>query len=222
MPHARTTIFAGCLTRNTSDIITNSPSGLVPIHPRGPAMVSTNNLKNGMTLLLEGKLWNVVENQHHKPGKGQAVVRTKLKEVESGKVVERTFRSAENVEQAYLERKTLQYLYQDGDEFAVMNTETFEQRNLTAAVMGDSIKWIREGENIDVTEFDGRIIGTEIATTVSLEVTYTEPGLAGNTATNTLKPATLETGAEVDVPLFITIGEKIKVDTRTGEYQSRA
>ncbi len=185
-------------------------------------MVSTNSLKNGMTLLLDGKLWNVVENAHHKPGKGQAVVRTKLKEVESGKVVERTFRSAEEVEQAYLERKTLQYLYQDGDQYVVMNTETYEQRNLAESTMGEATKWIKEGDSIEVTEYDGRIIGAEVAASVVLEVTYTEPGLAGNTATNTLKPATLETGAEVAVPLFITIGEKIKVDTRTGEYQSRA
>jgi elongation factor P len=175
-----------------------------------------------MTLLLDGKLWNVVENQHHKPGKGQAVVRTKLKEVESGKVVERTFRSAEDVEQAYLERKQLQYLYQDGDEFVLMNAETFEQRYLSAEAMGDAPKYILEGQTIEVTEYEGRIIGVELPATVALEVTYTEPGLAGNTATNTLKPATLETGVEVDVPLFIDIGETIKVDTRTGDYQSRA
>lgn len=185
-------------------------------------MVSTNNLKNGMTLLLDGKLWQVVENQHHKPGKGQAVVRTKLKEVESGKVVDRTFRSAEDVEQAYLEHKTLQYLYQDGDMYVVMNTETYEQRNLPEDVMGDATKWIKEGDSLDVTEYDGRIVGTSLPMSVELEVTYTEPGLAGNTATNTLKPATLETGVEVAVPLFIEVGESIKVNTETGEYQSRA
>lgn len=185
-------------------------------------MVSTNNLKNGMTLLLDGKLWTVVENQHHKPGKGQAVVRTKLKQVESGKVVERTFRSAEDVEQAYLERKTLQYLYQDGDMYVVMNTETYEQRNLPAEVMGEATQWITEGDSLEVTEYDGRIVGTELPSSVELEVTYTEPGLAGNTATNTLKPATLETGVEVQVPLFIDVGEVVKVDTRTGEYVSRA
>lgn len=185
-------------------------------------MVSTNNLKNGMTLLLDGKLWSVVENQHHKPGKGQAVVRTKLKEVETGKVVERTFRSAEDVEQAYLEHKTLQYLYQDGDMYVVMNTETYEQRMLSEDVMGTAVRWIREGDSLDVTEYDGRIVGTQIPTSVELEVTYTEPGLAGNTATNTLKPATLETGVEVQVPLFIEVGERIKVNTESGEYQSRA
>lgn len=185
-------------------------------------MVSTNNLKNGMTLLLDGKLWSVVENEHHKPGKGQAVVRTKLKAVESGKVVERTFRSAEDVEQAYLERKTLQYLYQQGEDHVFMNTETYEQRYLSDELFGDAANWILEGQTVDVTEYDGRIVGIELPATVELEVTYTEPGLAGNTATNTLKPATLETGVEVDVPLFIEIGETIKVSTATGEYQSRA
>ena len=185
-------------------------------------MVSTNNLKNGMTLLLDGKLWNVVENQHHKPGKGQAVVRTKLKAVQSGKVVERTFRSAEDVEQAYLERRTLQYLYQQGDDHVVMDSETYEQRYVSDEVMSDATNWILEGQTFDVTMYEGRIIGVELPATVELEVTYTEPGLAGDTATNTLKPATLETGVEVDVPLFIDIGEHIKVDTRTGEYQSRA
>lgn len=185
-------------------------------------MVSTNNLKNGMTLLLDDKLWTVVSNEHHKPGKGQAVVRTKLKAVESGKVVERTFRSAEDVEQAYLERRTLQYLYRQGDDHVVMDTETYEQRYVSNEVMGDATNWILEGQTFDVTIYEGRIIEVELPATVELEVEYTEPGLAGDTATNTLKPATLETGVEVDVPLFIDIGEKIKVDTRTGEYQSRA
>ena len=185
-------------------------------------MVSTNNLKNGMTLLLDGKLWQVVENQHHKPGKGQAVVRTKLKEVESGKVVERTFRSAEDVEQAYLERKQLQFLYREGEDYVLMNTETYEQRYVRPEVIGANQKWIQEGDTLEVTEHDGRIVEVEVPASKVFEVTYTEPGLAGNTATNTLKPATLETGVEVQVPLFIDIGEKIKVDTRTGEYQSRA
>lgn len=185
-------------------------------------MVSTNNLKNGMTLLLDGKLWSVVSNEHHKPGKGQAVVRTKLKEVESGKVVERTFRSAEEVEQAYLERKRLQYLYQQGQDHVLMNAETYEQRYLSDEVFGEATNWILEGQVVEVTEYDGRIVGIELPGSVELEVTYTEPGLAGNTATNTLKPATLETGVEVDVPLFIDIGEKIKVSPATGEYQSRA
>jgi elongation factor P len=185
-------------------------------------MVSTNNLKNGMTLLLDGKLWQVQENQHHKPGKGQAVVRTKLKEFGSGKVVERTFRSAEDVEQAFLERMHLQFLYMDGEAYVLMHTETYEQRNAQPEVIGDAARWIAEGDILEVTQYEGQIIGVEIPASMEFEVTYTEPGLAGNTATNTLKPATLSNGVEVHVPLFIDIGERIKVDTRTGEYQSRA
>lgn len=185
-------------------------------------MVSTNNLKNGMTLRLDDKLWKVLSNEHHKPGKGQAVVRTKLKQLGTGKVVDRTFRAAEDVEQAIVERKTLQFLYREGEAFVLMNTETFEQRHVQPEVIGDDAQWIQEGDEIGIEEYEGEIIGVEVATTVVLEVAHTEPGLAGDTATNTLKPATLETGVEVQVPLFIDIGEKIKVDTRSGEYVSRA
>lgn len=185
-------------------------------------MVSTNNLKNGMTLRLDDKLWQVLMNEHHKPGKGQAVVRTRLKEVQTGKVVERTFRAGEDVEQAIVERKTLQFLYRDGDDYVLMDTATYEQRHVPPPVIGDNDRWIQEGDEIQVQQYQGNIIGVEVPTTVELEVAHTEPGLAGDTATNTLKPATLETGVEVQVPLFIGIGEKIKVDTRTGEYVSRA
>jgi elongation factor P len=185
-------------------------------------MVSTNNLKNGMTLLLDGKLWQVVEWNHHKPGKGGAMVRTKLRDVEAGKVVERTFRAGEDVDQAIIERKTLQYLYREGEDYVFMNSETYEQRNVTPEALGDAARWILEGDTVDIQEYDGRIIGAEVPASVELEVTYTEPGLAGNTATNATKPATLETGVEVQVPLFINQGEKIKVDTRSGDYISRA
>ena len=185
-------------------------------------MVSTNNLKNGMTLRVDDKLWKVVSNEHHKPGKGQAVVRTKLKQLGTGKVVDRTFRAAEDVEQAIVERKTLQFLYREAEAYVLMNTETFEQRHVQPEVIGDDARWIQEGDEIGIEEYEGQIIGVEVPTTVVLEVSHTEPGLAGDTATNTLKPATLETGVEVQVPLFIDIGEKIKVDTRTGDYVSRA
>ncbi len=185
-------------------------------------MVSTNNLKNGMTLRLDDKLWQVVENAHHKPGKGQAVVRTKLKQLQTGKVVERTFRAAEDVEQAIIQRKTLQFLYRDGDAYVLMDTDTYEQRNVQPEIIGDQSNWLLEGDEIQIQEFEDEIIGVELPASVELEVTHTEPGLAGDTATNTLKPATLETGVEVQVPLFITIGEKIKVDTRSGDYISRA
>lgn len=185
-------------------------------------MVSTNNLKNGMTLLLDDKLWQVVTNEHHKPGKGQAVVRTKLKQVETGKVVERTFRAGEDVEQAIIQKKTLQFLYRDGGQFVLMDTETYEQRHVIPEVMGDDAVWIQEGDELDIQEYNGAIIGIEVPSIVTLEVAHTEPGLAGDTATKTLKPATLENGVQVDVPLFIDIGDKIKVDTRTREYSSRA
>ena len=185
-------------------------------------MVSTNNLKNGMTLKLDDRLWQIVDWNHHKPGKGGAMVRTKLKEVETGKVVERTFRAGEDVEQAIVERKTLQFLYREGDDYIFMNTETYEQRIVAPDVIGDAAKWILEGDSVEIAEYDGRILGADVPAAVELEVTYTEPGLAGNTATNTTKPATLETGVEIQVPLFIDVGEKVKVDTRSGEYLSRA
>ncbi len=184
-------------------------------------MVSTNNLKNGMTLLLDGKLWQIVEWNHHKPGKGGAMVRTKLKDIEAGKTVERTFRAGENVDQAIIERKTLQFLYREGDDYVFMNSETYDQRHVQPDAVGDAAKWIREGDSVEIQEYDGRIIGADVPASVELEVTYTEPGLAGNTATNTFKGATLETGVEVQVPLFVEIGERIKVDTRSGEYLSR-
>ena len=185
-------------------------------------MVSTNNLKNGMTLNIDGKLWQIVEWNHHKPGKGGAMVRTKLRDVEQGKVVERTFRAGEDVEQAIVERKTLQYLYQEGQDFVFMNTETYEQRHVTPEAVGDAKNWIREGDTVEIQEYEGRILSVDVPANVELEITYTEPGLAGNTATNTTKSATLETGVEVQVPLFIEQGEKIKVDTRTASYISRA
>lgn len=185
-------------------------------------MVSTNHLKNGMTLLLEGGLWSVVSNQHHKPGKGQAVVRTKLKNVETGKILERTFRSAEDVEQAFVERKTLQFLYRDNEAFVLMDTITYEQRHVQPTVIGDNANWIREGDELEVEEYDGRLVGVQVPAAVELEVTHTEPGLAGDTATSTFKPAELSTGVEVQVPLFVNEGDKVKVDTRTGDYLSRA
>lgn len=185
-------------------------------------MVSTNNLKNGMTLLLDDKLWQVVTNEHHKPGKGQAVVRTKLKQVTTGKVVDRTFRAGEDVEQAIVERRTLQFLYREGEAYVLMDTTTYEQQHVPPEVIGDAARWVREGDELQIQQYDSEIIGVEVAPTVELEVTHTEPGLAGDTATNTLKPATLETGVEVQVPLFIDVGERIKVDTRSGDYVSRA
>ena len=186
-------------------------------------MVSTNNLKNGMTLLIDGKLQQVVDWNHHKPGKGGAVVRTKLREVQTGKVVEKTFRAGEDVEQAIVERRTLQFLYRDGDDVILMDNETYDQQPAPVAVLGDTIDYLLEGDELGVSVYDGRIIGVEIPASKVLTVTETDPGHAGNTATSATKPATLETGKVVQVPLFIETGEKIKVDTRDGgAYISRA
>lgn len=185
-------------------------------------MVSTNNLKNGMTLLIDGKLQQIVEWNHHKPGKGGAVVRTKLREFETGKVVDKTFRAGEDVEQAIIDRRTLQYLYRDGDDLVLMDAETYEQQNAPLAAIGDAIDYLLEGDELGVSVYDGRIVGVELPASKVLEVQETDPGHAGNTATSATKPATLETGKVIQVPLFIEVGEKVKVDTRSGDYISRA
>jgi elongation factor P len=185
-------------------------------------MVSTNNLKNGMTLLIDGKLQQIVDWNHHKPGKGGAVVRTKLREFETGKVVEKTFRAGEDVEQAIIDRRTLQYLYRDGDDLVLMDAETYEQQNAPLKAIGDAIDYLLEGDELGVSVYEGRIVGVELPASKVLTITETDPGHAGNTATSATKPATLETGKVVQVPLFIEKGEKIKVDTRSGDYISRA
>ena len=185
-------------------------------------MVSTNNLKNGMTLLIDGKLQQIVDWNHHKPGKGGAVVRTKLREFETGKVVEKTFRAGEDVEQAIIDRRTLQYLYRDGDDLVLMDAETYEQQNAPLKAIGDAINYLLEGDELGVSVYEGRIVGVELPASKVLTITETDPGHAGNTATSATKPATLETGKVVQVPLFIEKGEKIKVDTRSGDYISRA
>ena len=185
-------------------------------------MVSTNNLKNGMTLLIDGKLQQIVEWNHHKPGKGGAVVRTKLREFESGKVTDKTFRAGEDVEQAIIDRRTLQYLYRDGDDLVLMDAETYEQQNAPVKTIGDALDYLLEGDELGVSVYDGRIVGVEIPASKVLEIVETDPGHAGNTATSATKPATLETGKVIQVPLFIEKGEKVKVDTRSGDYISRA
>ena len=185
-------------------------------------MVSTNNLKNGMTLLIDGKLQQIVDWNHHKPGKGGAVVRTKLREFETGKVVEKTFRAGEDVEQAIIDRRTLQYLYRDGDDLVLMDAETYEQQNAPLKAIGDAIDYLLEGDELGVSVYEGRIVGVELPASKALTITETDPGHAGNTATSATKPATLETGKVVQVPLYIEKGEKIKVDTRSGDYISRA
>jgi elongation factor P len=185
-------------------------------------MVSTNNLKNGMTLLIDGRLQQIVEWNHHKPGKGGAVVRTKLRNFETGKVVEKTFRAGEEVEQAMIDRRTLQFLYRDGDDLVLMDNETYEQQNAPIKVIGEAIDYLLEGDELGVSVYDGRIVGVELPASKVLTITETDPGHAGNTATSATKPATLETGKVIHVPLFIEQGEKVKVDTRSGDYISRA
>jgi elongation factor P len=185
-------------------------------------MVSTNNLKNGMTLKLDGDLWRVEYFQHVKPGKGGAFVRTTLKGVQSGKTIDKTFRAGEDVEQAIVEKRPLQYLYREGDYYVFMDTEHFEQTPVPAEAIGEAATWVKEGDTIELVFHEEQVIGVNIPASVELEVTETEPGLQGDRVSGATKAATLETGAVVQVPLFIEEGERVKVDTRSGEYISRA
>jgi elongation factor P len=185
-------------------------------------MVSTNNLKNGMTLSIDGELWRVEYFQHVKPGKGGAFVRTTLKGVRSGKTIDRTFRAGENVEQAILTKRSLQYLYRDGDDYVFMDTGHFEQSMVPEAALGDGVKWIKEGDTLELVFHEDAVVDVNLPASVELEVTETEPGLQGDRVSGATKPATLQTGAVVQVPLFINVGERVKVDTRSGQYLSRA
>ncbi len=185
-------------------------------------MISVNDLKTGLTLELDNGLWSVVEFLHVKPGKGAAFVRTKLKNVETGQVVERTFRAGEKVGKATLDRREMQYLYKEGSEFIMMDNETYEQLGVSEVQMGDGVKYLKENMEVQVLMHDGKIIGVDIPAHVVLEVTDTPPSEKGNTAQGGTKPATLETGAVVNVPFFISNGDKIRVDTRTNEYLDRA
>ncbi len=185
-------------------------------------MVSTNSLKNGMTLNIDGQLWRVDYFQHVKPGKGGAFVRTTLKGVRNGKTVDRTFRAGENLQQAILTKRALQYLYRDGDDFVFMDTEHFEQTPVPAAALAGGARWLKEGETIELVFHGEEVVDANLPASVELAVTDTEPGLQGDRVSGATKPATLETGAVVAVPLFINPGETVKVDTRSGEYISRA
>ena len=184
-------------------------------------MISSNDFRTGTTILLDGQVWRVVEFLHVKPGKGSAFVRTKLKAVQSGNVVEKTFRAGETMPQAQLEKSTLQNTYMEGDEYVFMNMDSFEESRLTAAQIGEGRKYLKEGMAVNVITFDGKPLEVELPNSVVLEVTQTDPGVKGDTATGGTKPAIVETGAQVMVPLFITIGEKIKIDTRNDSYLGR-
>jgi elongation factor P len=185
-------------------------------------VVSTNNLKNGMTVKIDGKLWKIDYFQHVKPGKGGAFVRTTLKSVPDGKNVDKTFRAGEELEQAIVTRTELQYLYQDGEYYVFMDTDTYEQTMVDVALLKDAMKWTKESDIIELTFHEGEVIDYGLPANVELVITETEPGMAGNTVSGATKPAVLETGAEVQVPLFLNVGETIKVDTRSGSYLSRA
>ena len=184
-------------------------------------MVSAGDFKNGLTIEIEGNIFQILEFQHVKPGKGAAFVRTKLKNIISGGVVEKTFRPTEKFENAHIERKEMQYLYQDGDLYNFMDVETYDQIALNADVVGDALKFVKENETVKVCSYNGSVFAIEPPLFVELEVIETEPGFAGNTAQGATKPATVETGAQVMVPLFVNQGDKLKIDTRTGEYLSR-
>jgi elongation factor P len=184
-------------------------------------MATTNDLKNGMVLNIDGGLWAVVEFQHVKPGKGPAFVRTKLRNVESGKNVDRTFNAGTKVETATVDRRTMQYLYNDGTSYVFMDTGTYDQLEVPPEVVGDSKNFMLENQEAIVATNEGRVLFVELPASVELEITFTEPGLAGDSATGRTKPATLETGHEIQVPLFVNQGERVKVDTRDSSYLGR-
>ena len=185
-------------------------------------MISAGEFRNGVTFDMDGNVFQIIEFQHVKPGKGAACVRTKIRNVISGAVVERTFSPTEKFPTAYIERKDMQYLYSDGDLYYFMDNETYENIPINADKLSDNFKFVKENIDCKILSYKGVVFGVEPPTFLELQVTKTDPGFKGDTATNTLKPATLETGAEIKVPLFINEGEMIRVDTRTGEYLERA
>jgi elongation factor P len=184
-------------------------------------VATTNDLKNGIVLNLDGQLWTVIEFQHVKPGKGGAFVRTKLKNVLSGKVVDKTFNAGIKVETANVDKRDMQFLYKEGSDFVFMDMGSYDQIHISEATVGDNAKWLLENQDAIVALHEGNPLYVELPVTVELVITYTEPGMQGDRSTGGTKPATVETGAEIQVPLFITQGEKVKVDTRDGSYLGR-
>lgn len=185
-------------------------------------MISAGDFRNGVTFELDGNVVQVIEFQHVKPGKGAAFVRTKYKNVITGAVVERSFNPTDKYPTAYIERKDMQYLYEDGGLYYFMDMETYEQLPIDGKKLGGAFRFVKENMEVKVLSYKGNVFGVEPPFFVELEVTETDPGFKGDTATNATKPATLETGAEIKVPLFINAGDKIRIDTRTGEYMERA
>ncbi len=184
-------------------------------------MISSNDFRTGTTIELDGAVWRVVEFLHVKPGKGSAFVRTKLKNVQTGNTVERTFRAGETVPQAVLDKRQMQHTYRDGEQLVFMDMESYEEKHLSPEQIGDGTKYIKEGMEVNVIHWGEQVLEVELPNSVVLEVTETDPGVKGDTATGGTKPATLETGAMVMVPLFISVGERIKIDTRNDSYQGR-
>ena len=185
-------------------------------------MISVNDFKTGVTIQIDGDVFSVVEFQHVKPGKGAAFVRTKLKNVKTGGIVERKFNAGEKLEKAHVERRNMDYLYKDGEYYVAMDKESYEQTSLTPEQIGEGVKWLKENMTLGVLLFDNQVIGVDVPNSVQLLVTATEPGVKGDTATGATKPATLETGAVVQVPLFVNEGDVLIIDTRTGNYVQRA
>jgi elongation factor P len=184
-------------------------------------MISSNDFRPGVSIELDGSVWKVTEFLHVKPGKGSAFVRTTLKNVQTGKVLERTFRAGEMVPQATLEKSVMQHTYKDGDDYVFMEMETYEEARLSAAQIGDRVKYLKDGMEVSVIRWGEQVLGVELPNSIVLEVIETDPGVKGDTATGGTKPAKVETGAVVMVPLFISVGEKIKIDTRDDSYLGR-
>ena len=184
-------------------------------------MATTNDIKNGSVLNLDGQLWNIIEFQHVKPGKGGAFVRTKMKNIMSGKVVDRTFNAGTKIDFATVDRRDFQYLYKDGENFVFMDTTDYDQVTVPGAIVGDAANFMLENQMVTIATNEGEPLYVELPTSVVLEVTYTEPGLQGDRSSAGTKPATLETGYEMQVPLFLEQGTRVKVDTRTGDYLGR-
>ena len=184
-------------------------------------MISTGDLRRGLVIELDGEIWQVLDYHHIKMGRGSAQVRIKLRNVKRGQTVERSFQAGEKWPRAYLEKRQVQFLYRDGNDFHFMDTESYEQFSMTRETLGDSALYLTEGMVVDRTSYEGETIGVELPVTVDLKVVETEPGFAGDTATGARKPATVESGLVVQVPLFVEMGDTIRIDTRTGDYQTR-
>ncbi len=187
----------------------------------GVPMISSNDFRPGVTIELDGEVWRVVEFLHVKPGKGSAFVRTTLKSAQTGKTLERTFRAGETVPQAVLEKSTMQHTYKDGESYVFMDMNSYEEASLTAQQIGSKVKYIKEGMEVNVVRWKDKVIDVELPNTVVLTITETDPGVRGDTATGGTKPATVETGAIINVPLFVNVGDRIKIDTRDDSYLGR-